>query len=378
MIEAPIVSADWDHDVAILRATPNPFTGEKKIAYLPLSAEVPALGSAVLSASLRPADLENARSFLAPLEDFSRGEVIRYQLYRENQQQSGERELVLFNQPVLSGQSGSPLLSADSHAVVGIVVGRWLHPVVIPSGNQSGHETMAPGAALRIHYAIGLLEQLHVGWHKPAAPIATPEHAAAEKTAEQAKGFTPPVPLSVVSTRYPPRALYGGEVLLDALVDSSGKLTDVRVIAGDQPFLDTVLGAVRTWTFTPARKEGRVVEARVGIVFQFPQSFLPHIVSREHKHPETLEASGDRAALPALSVEPEYPPRTTSEGTVTFYGVVDSQGQLASTSVLRDIPTLTEPVVSSAHEWLFAPAERDGSRTDSTLVVVVAFRRPTP
>ena len=58
---------------------------------------------------------------------------------------------------------------------------------------------------------------------------------------------------------------------------------------------DWAAGAVRTWTFTPARLNGQAVEAHVGIVFQFPQSFLPHSVSKERKHEEVSAESDDRA-----------------------------------------------------------------------------------
>ena len=417
MIEAPIVAADWEHDVAVLRATPNPFKGANggggaggkdaakkgggKIGYLALSAETPEAGSAVMSASLRPANVEDAHTVNPPLEDFSRGAVIRYQLYRERG--VGERELLLYDGQVVAGQSGSPLVSAETHGVVGVVVGRWLHPAVIPSGADSAHETISPGAALRIHYAIGLLEQEHVAWHMASAAgeisatdsgTATGARAAAANAAsngsgaganagtsaagtEQTKGFTAPAPLSVVPTRYPPQALFGGEVMLDAQVETSGKIGDVRVMTGDAPFLEPVMEAVRTWTFTPARMDGRAVEARIGIVFQFPQSFLPHVAPRQHKHPEAQSKdTRDHAALPTMTTEPEYPAMTTADGSVAFYGVVEAEGELSGVSVLRDIETLTAPVMAAAQHWTFAAGERNGEKADSALVVVVTFRRP--
>ena len=52
-----------------------------------------------------------------------------------------------------------------------------------------------------------------------------------------------------------------------------GKPTDVRAVTGDSPFLETVLSAVRTWNFLPARMDGRVVEARIGICFNFRNPF---------------------------------------------------------------------------------------------------------
>ncbi len=370
MLEAPIVAADWDHDVAVLRATPNPFQSEKKIAYLPLSAETPARGNGVLAASLRPADVENARSMAAPLQDSSRGKVIDYQFHQENG--SPETELMLFDQPVLPGQSGSPLVSAETKGVVGIVVGRWLRPSVIPSGANGGHITMSPGAAVRVHYAIGLLEQMHIAWHMASEPSLQ-----AEAPAQQPKGLSAPVPLSVVATPYPPQALFGGEVVLDAQIDLNGKLADVRVVTGGAPFLDTVLSAIQTWSFSPARLDGHAVEARIGIVFQFPQSFLPGVTSKEHRYEEPLANAPERGALPVVTVEPDYPPTSIAEGSVVLDELVDQQGQIISTSVLRNVESLSAPTVAASHRWQFVPGKQGGVKTDSEVIVVVTFRRPT-
>ena len=54
ILKATLLAADWDHDVAVLQATPNPFDGKSKISYLKLSAETPVKGQAVLSASFPP------------------------------------------------------------------------------------------------------------------------------------------------------------------------------------------------------------------------------------------------------------------------------------------------------------------------------------
>lgn len=371
MFAAPIAAVDWDHDVAVLRATPNPLQTDSKIGYLPLSVERPTRGATVLEASLRPGNVENAHSSEPPLEDFSRGEVLGYQFHRETE--TSESELLLFNQDVVPGQSGSPLVSAESQAAVGIVVGRWLHPMVVPSAATGSHLTVAPGAALRIHYAIGLLEQLHISWHAVLESSAAPGQAAAPQPA----GFTAPVPLSVVGTPYPPQALYGGQVLLDARIDTNGNLTDVRVVSGSAPFLEPSLDAVRTWSFSPARSSGRPVEARIGIVFEFPQSFLPNVTSKERNYEEPFADSPDRGALPVRTVEPAYPVTSIAEGSVALYGLIDAQGQISSTSVLRNVDSLTAPAEAALRQWEFVPGKQAGAKTDSAVVVVVTFRRPT-
>lgn len=368
VLEAPLVAVDWEHDVAVLRATPNPFKNETSITYLRLSDEAPSRGDTVLSASFRPSDIENAHSLDVPIEDFSRTKVLDYQFHWENGNRS---EVVLFGQQIVPGQSGSPLVSADSNGVVGIVLGQWLHPTVIPSGANGRDRTVAAGAALRIHYAISLLEKQHIAWH---AVSGAPQEI--ESSAQQAKRFTPGVPLSVVGTPYPPEAVYGGDVMLDGLVDSDGKLTDLRVVRGESFFLENALSAVRTWTFSPARREGRAVESRIGIVFQFPTSFLYHMTSPEHRYEEPLANSKDRGGLPVLTVEPDYPVNSIAEGSVVLYELIDARGRVASTSVLGGVESLTEPTEAAVSKWQFVPGKEGGAETESAVIVVVTFRRP--
>ena len=368
VLEASLVAVDWEHDVAVLRATPNPFKAESKIAYLPLSDETPSRGSTVLSASFRPPDIENAHSLDVPLGDSSRTKVLDYQFHWENGNRS---EVVLFGQQVVPGQSGSPLVSADSNGVVGIVLGQWLHPTVIPSGANGRERAVAAGAALRIHYAISLLQQQRIAWHAASDSLDQ-----IESSPRPSKGFSPPVPLSVVATPYPPQAVYGGEVMLDGLVDSNGKVTDLRIVKGESPFVEAVLGAVRTWTFSPARLDGRVVESRIGIVFQFPTSFLFHLASGEHNYDEPLANTKDRGPLPVLTVEPDYPVNSIAEGSVELYELVDSQGQVSSTSILSGVESLTASTKAAVKKWQFVPGKQAGAEADSAAIVVVTFRRP--
>jgi hypothetical protein len=137
-----------------------------------------------------------------------------------------------------------------------------------------------------------------------------------------------------------------------------------------------VLSAVHTWSFSAARMDGRAVESRIGIVFQFPQSFLPNIVSKERKYDEPLADLNDRGALPVFTVEPDYPTTSIAEGSVVLYDLVDSQGQITSTSVLHNVESLTAPTEAASHEWKFVPGKQAGVKTDSAVMIVVTVRRP--
>ena len=159
LVNIEVIASDALHDIAILRAVPNPFQGKSAVAYLPLASDKPVPGSAVLAAALRPARLKDPHTFDATTEDHSSAEVLQYASTRLNKGQP-ETELFLFSHEVLRGQSGAPILSRDTHEVIGIVEGQWLRGVPVTSRNGGS----GVGAGLPITYALPLLQQQHVSW----------------------------------------------------------------------------------------------------------------------------------------------------------------------------------------------------------------------
>jgi outer membrane biosynthesis protein TonB len=387
LVQATLVAADWAHDVAVLRATPNPFTKGYGVKFLPLTVARPALGKELLLVSLHPEDPQNSYSLETLLEDRVSGKFLNYE-FSDGETEGSGRELIAVSQNVVAGQSGSPIIAADSHEVVGVALGRWLYPGLLSLAATAGPKGASPGAVLPIHYAIALLHDRGISWQSNSSGGLSAEKVVVRNSAQnvgQSGGQNgadaagengAPVPLSLVSTPYPPQALFGGEVGLDALIDASGKLEDLNVVHGQSPFVGPVLDAARTWSFEPARLNGRAVDARVGIYFQFPQSFLPPLAPREHTYDEPAGDSPDHAAWPIFTTEPDYPPNSVTEGTVAIYATIDRGGRVVSTEVLRDLAPLTDPTLSAIREWHFAPATRSGASVESAVVIVVTFRRP--
>lgn len=370
LVQASLVAADWAHDVAVLRATPNPFEAGYGVRALPLTIERQATGKNLLVLSLRPADQQNANSSEALMEDHESGKLLSFE-FSQGEAEGTDRELLAMSQAIVPGQSGSPVVAADSGEVVGVVLGRWLRPGVISLATAADPIAAAPGAALPIHYAIALLHERGIAWQTVSA-----EPLLAQNAAQADQGSSPPVPISLVGTPYPPQALFGGEVVLDAGVDASGKLTDLTVVSGQAPFLGPVLDAVRTWSFEPARVNGAPTDGRLGIVFQFPQSYVPPLTSQERTFPAPSVDSSDRAALPLYTREPNYPPRSVIDGSVAILATIDELGQVKETRVLRDVEPLTDSTLAALHSWRFTPARRDGENMESAVVVVITFRRP--
>lgn len=167
MLKADVIAIDKQHDVAVLRATPNPFVGNYRVGILSLGTETPERGDGLVVAALRPSRRQ-PRSFETELQDRSAARLVDYQS-SQLEKGMGETELLLFNHEVILGQSGAPVLSAVEHDVVGFVEGQWLRPAVgLAAQMEPGATSM--GAAVPIRYAIALLKQNGISWgeSKPA------------------------------------------------------------------------------------------------------------------------------------------------------------------------------------------------------------------
>jgi Trypsin-like peptidase domain len=163
LVKVAVVATDPIHDVAVLRATPNPFEGRYQVAFLPLASEKAAIGDSVVAEALRPSRLKDPHTFDVPREDRSPGEVLEY-LSTPLDKGQPNGELFLFSHEVQRGQSGAPVLSRESHQAVGLIEGRWLHPRPVSTAGLDGKRSLTQGAAIPISYAITLLEQKGISW----------------------------------------------------------------------------------------------------------------------------------------------------------------------------------------------------------------------
>jgi S1-C subfamily serine protease len=173
LLQVTVIAKDPAHDVAILRATPNPFVGKFSVTSLPLAAEPAVRGQSVLALSLHPQRLQNAYSFESTREDSSPGTVLSFES-TQLEKSAPAADVFLLSHPVVKGQSGSPVLTAGSHAVVGLVEGLWLRGTSVSLAKSSALPTGTPGAAIPIRYAIALLKEHDVSWRTAASAIPVP------------------------------------------------------------------------------------------------------------------------------------------------------------------------------------------------------------
>ena len=173
LLQATIVATDPPHDVAILRVTPNPFAGNFRVSFLPLATDPAIPGQSVIALSLHPNHLQDAQSLEAPREDRSPGQVLSYES-TQLEKSAPAAKVFLLSHAVTRGQSGSPVLTADSHAVVGIIEGRWLRSLSAAAAKSPSQAASIPGAATPIEYAIALLQRQSIPWHSHCVSVSAP------------------------------------------------------------------------------------------------------------------------------------------------------------------------------------------------------------
>jgi len=368
ILKAILVAADREHDVAILRATPNPFEGNYKVGFLPLAQDWVSRGDSVVAASVHPSKPLDAYTLDASIEDRTPGEVFAFP-FSQLEKGRNETELFLFNHEIRRGQSGAPVVSANSHAVVGLVEGEWLRSSLMPLSTTAGNDAPGTGAAVPIHYAIALLQQKGIAWHTASGALGPTDNAA--KTTEP---FSPPAPVSLVASPFPAQAIFGGEVVFDGSIDNHGKLTEIKVVRGESPFREKALATVRTWTFAPAYQDGQPVPSRMGIIFQYAQSYEPAHKELTHTYDEPASNVAERGALPVATREPKYPKGATDEGSVILQALIGPEGKLSEVRMLSGAEPLASAAKAAIEQWSFVPAKLRGANIDSAVIIVVTFR----
>jgi len=163
-VKANIIGIDWTHDVAVLRAVPNPFHGKFRVAFLPLASKRVVSGDAIIATALHPANIRSAYTYQMPVQDWSTADVLDY-VQTHEESRLPETDLFLFTHEVQKGQSGSPVVLAATHEVAGLVDGRWLRPANMSLATKTSLKYSGPlGAAVPIDYLIELLTKYSVPW----------------------------------------------------------------------------------------------------------------------------------------------------------------------------------------------------------------------
>jgi len=166
--------------------------------------------------------------------------------------------------------------------------------------------------------------------------------------------------LQVAPGPKPPQdAVMNALVILEGVVNETGRLTNVQVIQGAPPFIQPSLDAVKDWEFTPAARP-----ERQSVTFLYrARTVLP-------AQPYEFNVQTRCCALPTHIVDPGYPVNSIGEGSVILQVRINTGGSVQQVRVVRPEPSLTEAAVNAVRKWRFA------TDRPATAIVAISFLRP--
>jgi len=187
----------------------------------------------------------------------------------------------------------------------------------------------------------------------PAAqgPNPTPAAASAPSApAPKQAGVDVPKPERVKMLRptYPAEALARGQhalVVVELIIDETGKVAEARVLHGPEPFAKAALEATRQWEFKPTKVDGKPVRVRetVPITFSLPVPAM----TRDGGVPEMRQG-----------VAPKFPPAARGrEGQVVAGVEIDAEGRIRKATVQKGESPFSEALMEAARTWRFASPE---------------------
>jgi TonB family protein len=98
---------------------------------------------------------------------------------------------------------------------------------------------------------------------------------------------------------------------------------------------------------------------------------------------EPLTAGTEGVPVPKKTkhVQPTYPPEALAQGIrgiVIVDVVVDAQGKVESTSIVRSVPGLDEAAIAAARQWEYVPTKVDGKPVRVRITVPITFSLALP
>jgi TonB family protein len=179
----------------------------------------------------------------------------------------------------------------------------------------------------------------------------------------------------------------GGEVFVQVSLDASGGVAAVTPLRATPPFTESVVNAVRRWSFSPAVQE---MLPEPNDVPQTPSKDLVKskvFVAAMFRPPTlaggTLGVAPSEVGVPspempfALSATmPVYPPNSMFEGTVLLEARVTPTGVVKETKVLQPAGGFESAALAALSSWSFRPARINGTLTDAYVYVSFGFRPP--
>ncbi len=196
------------------------------------------------------------------------------------------------------------------------------------------------------------------------------------KPPKLAKRFDPVYPEEAV------KAGIEGTVILEARIDTLGKVTDVMTLRSVPALDQAAVEAIKQWVYEPMVIKGKPVEAvfTVTVRFALDRGEKKDAMKKggEGLEKEAVRATGEINPPHLIKrVNPVYPEEARKagiQGTVILEAMTDEQGNVARVKVLQSIPQLDQAAIDALKQWKYEPVIIDGKPKAVVFTVTIRFQ----
>jgi hypothetical protein len=199
--------------------------------------------------------------------------------------------------------------------------------------------------------------------------------------AKQPAHFVPASVTTAGDIPYPASSLDAGVVTLSVDLDKTGRVIAVTILRDISSVSGPAAAAVRSWTYTPATRDGKPVESTLTINIVYDPGFLgaDNIPLPPPSQVQPISTKDQAFYPPQLNTATfaPYPAKAKAQGAVVLNVTLDTNGNAARVATLRDVPSLTPSATSALKNWNFSAATYEGNPIQSHMVVAFVFRSPS-
>lgn len=180
---------------------------------------------------------------------------------------------------------------------------------------------------------------------------------------------------------YPTSSLDAGVVTLSVELDKTGQVTSVGILRNISSVSAQAAAAVRSWMYSPATLDGKPVASTLTINIVYNPGFLgaDNIPLPPPAQVQSISTKDPAFLPPQLNTAnfAPYPAKAKTQGAVVLDVQLDTNGNAAKITTLRDVPPLTASAIGALRNWNFSAATYDGKPIQSHMVVAFVFRSPS-
>ncbi len=203
---------------------------------------------------------------------------------------------------------------------------------------------------------------------------------AGETRAKEPAHFVPANVRTAGNIPYPASSLDAGVVTLSVSVDAAGQVTGVGILRDISSVSGQAMTAVRSWTFSPAMRDGKAVASTLTINIVYDPGFLGAdnipLAPPSQNEPISKKDPAFFAAQVNTATFAPYPAKAKAQGTVVFNIALDTAANVSKVVTLRDVPPLTASASAALKNWNFSAATYEGNAVASHMAVAFVFRSP--